>query len=249
MEDKKYSRVCPSCNKIIFYSTKRSRDNSEKNNRKCVKCGSGWMKGLTKDTSDILKKMGEKVSKKHKEKFINGYKTWNTGLSKETSEIIKRNSENHIGYKHTEESKLKISNASKKHWENLEYRNLVISKVKDKIIELTPQWISKMEELGYFTPKSLKSDWENYKNKVRLLTEKNDLSKLENYKKRGRSNYHLDHKFSITAGFIHNIDPKIISHISNLEFIKCGENTKKYTKCSITKEELLENYKNYDKKN
>lgn len=56
------------------------------------------------------------------------------------------------------------------------------------------------------------------------------------------ADYHLDHIFSISEGFKHNIDPKIIGHISNLRIIPAKDNLSKYSKCAVTIEELMENY-------
>lgn len=56
--------------------------------------------------------------------------------------------------------------------------------------------------------------------------------------------WHLDHAFSIKAGFIHNIDPKIIGSKQNLRIISQHDNCTKGAKCSITLEQLLEDYEN-----
>lgn len=72
---------------------------------------------------------------------------------------------------------------------------------------------------------------EKYYKIVRRITESQDLSKLENFDKRGRGTeegvYHLDHIIPISYGLINNIDPAIIGHISNLRFIPALENIKK----------------------
>ena len=44
-----------------------------KRNSKCKKCGCGWMKGQTKETNDIIRKMGEKVSNTWEENIKKGY--------------------------------------------------------------------------------------------------------------------------------------------------------------------------------
>jgi len=83
--------------------------------------------------------------------------------------------------------------------------------------------------------------YKKYRRKVYYWTNQQTINTLANADKRGQGidNYHLDHKYSIFKGFKNDIAPKIIGHISNLEFIKSGKNTKKGTSCSITKEELL----------
>jgi len=84
--------------------------------------------------------------------------------------------------------------------------------------------------------------YEDYRLKVFKFTRQQPIYLLDGYEKRGNSGvdgaYHLDHKFSIVEGFKNNIDPKIIGHIKNLQFIPWEENIKKRTKCSITIEEL-----------
>ena len=64
---------------------------------------------------------------------------------------------------------------------------------------------------------------------------------IEGIEKRGKE-YHLDHKFSIVEGFRNNIPPYILGSKCNLEVIPREENSRKGENCSITKEELLENY-------
>ena len=78
---------------------------------------------------------------------------------------------------------------------------------------------------------------------------KNEIKKLENYNKRGHllTDYHLDHKYSKKQGFLDNIPEEAIGHICNLEMILGSKNLSKNKKCSITKEELLEAFYNYNK--
>lgn len=86
-----------------------------------------------------------------------------------------------------------------------------------------------------------------YYQKVRTITNQQPLKGLDNYDKRGpagiNGNYQLDHKYSIAEGFRNNIDPEIIGNIINLEMITWEENLLKNEKCSMTKKELLYNYK------
>lgn len=83
-------------------------------------------------------------------------------------------------------------------------------------------------------------EFKKYRRKVYYWTNKNDLSQLDNYEKRSKTEYHLDHKYSISMGFKNNIPPQIIGSIYNLEFILVADNIKKGIKCSITKEKLYE---------
>jgi hypothetical protein len=81
-------------------------------------------------------------------------------------------------------------------------------------------------------------EFKKYRRKVYYWTSKNDLTQLENYNKRGRVVFHLDHKYSITEGFKNKVPPKVIGSIDNLEFICYTDNLSKGTKCSITLEKL-----------
>lgn len=66
-----------------------------------------------------------------------------------------------------------------------------------------------------------------YKKKVSSITRKQPLVCLENFHKRGRIRYHLDHIISIRYGFEHGIPPEVIADIKNLRFIPSKENIKK----------------------
>ena len=83
-------------------------------------------------------------------------------------------------------------------------------------------------------------EFKKYRRKVYYWTSKNDLTQLENYDKRGKVGFHLDHKYSITEGFKNKVSPKLIGSINNLEFIWYTNNLSKGTKCSITLEKLYE---------
>ena len=88
-----------------------------------------------------------------------------------------------------------------------------------------------MEEKGTMIPLEMKSDFEKYKREVWKITNKNDLSLLENIDKRGMAGvdgaYHLDHKISIFYGFTNDIPHDIIGHINNLRMIPWQENYRK----------------------
>lgn len=61
-----------------------------------------------------------------------------------------------------------------------------------------------------------------------------------------RGNYHVDHKYSRKRGYEDNIPANIIGHVSNLEWILAEVNCSKRADCSISKEELLKEYTNYE---
>lgn len=74
-------------------------------------------------------------------------------------------------------------------------------------------------------------DYKRYKREVTLLTNKIDISNLENSEKRGKCGvpnaYQLDHIQEISEGYILGIPPQEIAQISNLQFIPWELNSKK----------------------
>ncbi len=54
--------------------------------------------------------------------------------------------------------------------------------------------------------------------------------------------WHIDHKFSITAGFEHNVPLNVINNRNNLDLILKSENLRKGSDCSITKQQLYETF-------
>lgn len=89
-----------------------------------------------------------------------------------------------------------------------------------------------------------KTDFEIYRYWVAKITEQQPLHLLENIELRagyGKSEnpFQLDHKFSIVQGFLNNIPPFIIGHISNLEMLPSRLNNSKGSNCSISMEDLF----------
>jgi hypothetical protein len=90
-------------------------------------------------------------------------------------------------------------------------------------------------------------EFKKYEKIVRLNTSKNyrkykDIINPKNLiLKRGHNN--LDHKYSISQGFIDKVPPKIISSVENLEILTEQENLIKGKKCSIILSELIEKTK------
>jgi len=101
-----------------------------------------------------------------------------------------------------------------------------------------------MEDCGRWIKNDLLDDFIKYKKLVWVYT---NLSiqeyELGDIDKRS-TKFSLDHKYSIKKGYVDDIPAKIIGSICNLEIIPSIENSKKKEKCSISKEKLLENYKN-----
>ena len=104
----------------------------------------------------------------------------------------------------------------------------------------------RMIDSGRAIPDDLLDAFHAYKREVWLWTRRNDLSVLDNFDLRGRTSYHLDHKFSITEGFKQGVDAKIIGHIKNLEMMYHKDNISKHTGCSITLDQLLIQIKAHD---
>jgi transposase-like protein len=83
----------------------------------------------------------------------------------------------------------------------------------------------------------------NYVRQVRSLTAKNyklykDFINPENLKI-GKTDYHLDHKYSIFEGYRNSVDVKVIASKENLEVIPSKENLSKQQRCSIPLDELI----------
>ena len=100
------------------------------------------------------------------------------------------------------------------------------------------------ELVGHWIPLNQKSKFDLYKYAVKKAQTNfiKELEQLEHFEKRGQSglqdSYHLDHKVSISFGFINNVDPKIIGHICNLEMKPWLDNIKKSHHSDLTLEEL-----------
>jgi len=102
---------------------------------------------------------------------------------------------------------------------------------------------------GRATPEEMVDDFLRYKQKVWAETKRNDLTILENYDRRNKLDYHLDHMYSIFEGFRNNVDTYIIGHIENLRMLPYKENLSKFNKCSITLDELLLRIEDIDASN
>ena len=87
-----------------------------------------------------------------------------------------------------------------------------------------------------------KTNQSKYYQAVSYITEINYhryKSIIDPHSHRGNG-YHLDHRFSIKAGFIHKVSPATIGHYRNLELLPAEQNIRKNAKCSITLKELME---------
>lgn len=128
----------------------------------------------------------------------------------------------------------KIANSSKKAYYNFS---------KEELKNQQNKRIKTMIKRNIISDPKDRKDFYNYIRLVWRITNENDLSKLKNIEKRGRSeiknSFQLDHKFSISEGFRQNILPYYIGNINNLEMILSIKNSSKKGKCSITLNELF----------
>ena len=100
----------------------------------------------------------------------------------------------------------------------------------------------KMIDKGYWLSEDAKSDFSLYRNSVRNITEINYqtfFKEIPNAHLRSKK-MHLDHKYSIFEGFMHDIDPEIIGHYKNLEIMSHYINESKNIKSSISLSKLVE---------
>lgn len=93
------------------------------------------------------------------------------------------------------------------------------------------------------------SNWKKYKLECWYLTELEitiHRNKIPDIEKRG-ADFHLDHRYSIFDGFRNQIDPMIIANCSNLKIITAKDNLSKGIKSSKTIEELISDYRIFEK--
>lgn len=195
-----WERKCPSCEKIITHKNFVSARTCFREKRKCWSCAA-WNKGLTKETNETVRKVGEKQSKW----LANFRKTnppWNKGLTKDDSEILKYMGEKHKGHKHTEETKKMIGEYSRLLWDKGYWGGRHTDewkKYNSKVRGLTRHNIKKMNGVD-----------------------------LTNRGKMGVNGaYQIDHIIPIKYGFDNDINEELIADVSNLRFIPWEENAKK----------------------
>jgi dCMP deaminase len=82
-----------------------------------------WNKGLTKNTSETVRRYGEKISISHnKNHKLNGHKAWNKGLKKETNSSVKSISTHLLGHTPSNKGVFSIDNRAKLfklYWDDL----------------------------------------------------------------------------------------------------------------------------------
>lgn len=195
---------------------------------------------------------------KAKQTLLKNHGVTSTWKLQKTKDTIKKTNLEKYGetcYFKTDEfkEKLKEHNIEKYGVEN--YFNSEDYKIKSKEVSLkkynSEYYLSselrKQREIenGHWISDEDRTEYELYRLNVWRITNKQDLESLKDIDKRGRIDlnpdaYHIDHKFSIREGFEENIPPEIIGSLKNLEMIPGRKNCAKNSKCSITKEELLD---------
>jgi len=131
-------------------------------------------------------------------------------------------------------------------------------KYPSQCIEVKKRIRQKNEELGIWFPLSKLPELELYRYNVGIITRENinrygEKYLLTNAKELYQKNKNLkfkeklsvDHKFSVIEGFKNKISPEIIGSIINLEIMTISENSKKHKRCSVTRQKLINDYKNF----
>ena len=116
--------------------------------------------------------------------------------------------------------KLKKKNAAPKHKRRCPYCGKFKGCLEQHIESKHPNKKLSKKELKW------SSEWEEYSDRVRKLTKKQNLLSIPNYGKRG-DKYHLDHMISIYHGFRFGIKPEVIAGKDNLRIIPAQENVDK----------------------
>lgn len=162
--------------------------------------------------------------------------------------------------KHTEESKLNISNKIKSYYKNkikhyyCEICGKELNRKKKTCStecykQLRQNRSNRSEKQKYRSQCNFKFNIEDYKNEFDLnLVEQYGWYSPTDSKNPNLNGVSKDHMVSVNYGFEHNIDPKIISHPANCKLLKHTDNISKNKNCSITYEELLERIKLWDEK-
>lgn len=127
------------------------------------------------------------------------------------------------------------------------YRRRVIETRRDRYGDDFSDIVDKIRRTqvskGRWIDPSTRSQWYEYKRKVRRLTRKN----YEFYRDRlnpsnlplGTTFYQVDHIYSIKDGFQNNIPYQVIANVNNLRVIWHTENKKKHTTSDISIQELI----------
>ena len=99
-------------------------------------------------------------------------------------------------------------------------------------------------EINQYLTSHEKSDYNEYVRQCWLYTNVSlSVYDLENIELRGKEyGFSLDHVYSINAGFLNDVDPKYIGHITNLKVVDELYNSSKGAKCDKSLDELITEY-------
>ncbi len=111
----------------------------------------------------------------------------------------------------------------------------------------TDSAIQKRIDNGHMVPIELLGEYREYYDSVVRITNKQDLSQLENIEKRGilgkdQDAHHVDHIVSIYDGFMNDVPPNVIGHLSNLQCIPGKQNIEKGNDSWMSINNLYERY-------
>lgn len=151
-ENDLWNCICPSCNKVISNISKKYCLDRIKSGRNCKECGYKnrivWNTGLTKETSQRLKEVGENISKTKIQKFKSGeLQVWSKGLTKETNQSLLNNSLKQKNKYVSDETREKISISSKERWLVPSYREKLLPHMKKMSLLAKQKHINTKPEL------------------------------------------------------------------------------------------------------
>lgn len=160
---------------------------------------------------------------------------------------------------HSKETKSKISKALK-----IERKYICLNCKKEFIPKKKKRKFCSNECSSEYRSKQARKNWNSYqiyKNECIFnfnlsdYKKEFDFSLIEQYgwyKAKNHGNnlngISRDHMFSIKEGFLQKISPYIIKHPANCQLMRHNDNISKYSKCSITLEDLKNRIKEWDKK-
>jgi len=230
---------------ILRIQTEESKNKASQSKKGCQ----AWNKGIPQPIEQR-----EKQSRTRKLKFESGELIhWNLG-NKTSPETKSKISASCKGLTLTQEQKEK-QRISTKNWINgpeyiPRFNRPRTKQEKQNISDGVLKSYSKIrfnQELGgYWTPLKDIPEVKKYRREVWKLTNAN-AHLIENYdaSKRGRcskskDNWQVDHKLSITQGWLDDVTPEQLSHPANLQFIPWRDNLSKWHRSSLQKSELLD---------
>ncbi len=208
-----------------------------------------WNKGIP-----VSEEQKQKQSEKMKEGYTSG-RIKHANLGKRMPDEVRRKiTESCKKYKLTSEQKEKQLDAIRLWVNSPAFRSGMSTKkhtvtdrqnISKRVKEAYPKIRRSMEDGGYWIPLAQLSEFIKYRREVWKHTNKN-APLIHNYDaaKRGRcskskDNWQVDHKLSITHGWLGGVSASDLSHLANLQFIPWRENLYKWHGSSMRKEELM----------